>query len=163
MAAKFTVIFKDGREPIKNLSFQKALDYRLENLDKSNEYDIVESIPQGKPEKTKDRITRSEFIRGLSALQQQQIIDGEREPMYAESLKEWILVVKHKEQPFISPIALQRQREIVIDTEIKQMLTEPILAREIKCFFDRVVSVDNPLHDLSVGDVLDSLKRILKS
>lgn len=117
MATKYQVIFKDGKtKPITNLSFDEILQYRIDNINNSENFVCSEIVKKSREKKESDNEAESYsmFKKSLSTNQLHLIERGERRIRKSKEIGYYLEVV-HKETEFFSLNTLDKNKKLKED------------------------------------------------
>lgn len=90
---KYNISFKNGAEPLRNISQSDVIKFKMENLDKLNTFVITEVEENVKINKT----TKSEFLKTISDMQRLEVQRGEKIVKFSEEIGWYLQIVKDSE------------------------------------------------------------------
>lgn len=120
MAAKYKIIFKDGRDTRNNLSFEDALQFKIDNI-ADDQFEIIEITAKPKKANREKKVkddgeneqTKKQFIETLTPIQRQNIEAGSRRVKYSKEIGYYLQVI-HKDSTFFSQHMEETKEETII-------------------------------------------------
>lgn len=122
----FKIVFKDTKKQDKTgLSLDEMIQFKLDNISNSNEYDILEDVEEKPKKKTKEdkaldiEEEKDLFLRSLSPAQMNDLNLGYKELIHHRG-KWGLKVLKQPQESFYSPYFIKKERELKIKNAIKK-------------------------------------------
>lgn len=135
--SKYKIVFKDKtKQPILNLSLNKAIDYRVANIETANEFEVEEMVQNSKEPKTKENEftpeRRSKFMKTLSQMQRDEIRAGLKKVVHTEDGGFMVKVI-HKDNPFYSVMEARAKRKEILGKRLRDYIVDqsPYIIQEL--------------------------------
>lgn len=117
----YSIKFKDGKSLITGLTFDQVLEYKINNIENKNNFDIVEQVDTKKVSKKQDE-EKEIFLSTLTDIQKSDIKSGRRKLKYSEENKFWYLQLVSDDEIHVTHSIVKSNR----NSEIKKTILDSI-------------------------------------